>query len=316
MPSAKGVQGPHDRDPSKPRSTCIQVSRHSGQRCKRYTTVGSRLCRSHLLMARGESTQGNSVKGGQAVKAKNEANDMIHDAETNDGVRLTRKRSQNLQNATGLVVSEQARAALAKLGTPLSAQDKVDPRVALLDTVRSAVRQREVWESMYASIPEPDWSALGMPPIPGSTASAKGARIEVISKNLAEATKNASRIAKMAIDAGIEERLVRLAEEQSALIADTVKAAVIAAVGSLGLSALDESTTLDNALHAAATHLRLLAAAPIEASIDGGNGYSSPHNANNGIGSEIFEGIASNVVDLLPTGDSGADPEHYLVDKR
>jgi hypothetical protein len=106
--------------------------------------------------------------------------------------------------------------------------------------------------------------------------SAKGARIETIQRFLTEATKTAARTSKLAIDAGIEERLVRLAEEQSALIADTVRAGLIAGIGSLRLSPAAEAAAIAAAVGQAATHLRALAA---------------------GQGTEVYEGIAVKVDD-------------------
>jgi hypothetical protein len=276
LASSKNSPGIHDRAPGTARATCIQMSTRSGRRCKRYTTSGSRLCSLHKGMAQGrlfaQSGPGanGSNKGGQAHKAKLEAEEIERaeadpDNRREGRSRISDNRMKAYTSATSLVISENARNALVKLGSPLSAQDKVDPRQALLDAVRSAVRQREVWESMLTAVPYDDWQYVGVPSIPGSLLSSRGARIEVIQKNLSEATKNASRIAKMAIDAGIEERLVRLAEEQSALIADTVKAAVIAAIASLHLSLTKEAATINSALGAAAVHLRLLAQAPANA---------------------------------------------------
>lgn len=156
------------------------------------------------------------------------------------------------------VIDEQARAALSKLGKPLSAN--FDPKVVLLDTVNTAWRTRQVWEALLAGVPEDDWRYIGTPPIPGMPEFSKGARIEFIQKALDQSTKAAARISKLAIDAGIEERLVRLAEEQSALIADTVRAAVIAAVQALlTTKAIHQDiyeATLNEALQAAATSLR------------------------------------------------------------
>lgn len=245
MASAKGVRHIHDRDPSLPKRQCIKMSVRSGQRCKRRPTVGSELCRYHLAEARGVQPV-NRAKAGVASKVAAEA-------------RAGARQPSNV-NATSLVISNQARAALAKLGQPLPEGSKMDPKLVLLDALRASAQQVSVWESMLASVPPEDWEHVGKLPIPGSLSSSKGARIEVIQKYLAEATKNTARIAKLAIDAGIEERLVRLAEEQSALIADTVKAAVIAAIGSMRLSPAAETAAINAALGAAATHLRVLAA--------------------------------------------------------
>lgn len=162
---------------------------------------------------------------------------------------------------TNYVVNAQAKKALSKIG--LDPSPGFDPKTALLATVESSWRQMKVFEAMLSSIPEDDWSHLGVVPIPGMPSTARGARIEVLQRFLGEATKNASRISKLAIDAGIEERLVRIAEEQSALIADTVRAGVLAALASLtGALRLPKETqelALEAALGAAAGKLRALA---------------------------------------------------------
>lgn len=184
----------------------------------------------------------------------------------------------NSKIASTLVVSEQARVALHKLGQEVDS--RLDPKLVLLDTVNSAWRQRQVWEQMLSAIPEEDWEQLGKTPIPGVMSSAKGARIEAIQKHLSDATKVAARTSKLAIDAGIEERLVRIAEEQSALIADTVRAGIIAGISILRQQGLitqaGEAAAIEAAVGSAATHLRQLAA-----------GAESP--------SDIFEGHAERV---------------------
>jgi hypothetical protein len=175
------------------------------------------------------------------------------------------------QAVSTFVLNEQAKGALARLGINAG---RADPKVILLEAVRSSWQQAQVWEAMLANVPEGDWMYVGKVPIPGNNESARGARIETIQRFLTEATKVAARTSKLAIDAGIEERLVRLAEEQSALIADTVRAGLIAGIGSLHLSAAAESAAIAAAVGQAATHLRALAA---------------------GQAGEIFEGIAVRV---------------------
>lgn len=175
--------------------------------------------------------------------------------------------------ASSFVLSEQAKHALSRLGVD---PGRADPKVLLLDVVRSSWQQAQVWEAMLASVPPSDWAFVGKVPIPGNMESAKGARIETIQRFLTEATKTAARTSKLAIDAGIEERLVRLAEEQSALIADTVRAGLIAGIGSLRLSPAAEAAAIAAAVGQAATHLRALAA---------------------GQGTEVYEGIAVKVDD-------------------
>jgi hypothetical protein len=164
------------------------------------------------------------------------------------------------QNISNFVLTEQARDALARLGIQ---PGKGDPKTILLDAVRSSWQQAQVWEAMLNSVPPEDWAHVGRVPVPGSIETAKGARIETIQKFLTEATKTAARTSKLALDAGIEERMVRLAEEQSALIADTVRAGLIAGIGSLHLSAQAEAAAITAAVGSAAAHLRQLAAGEI-----------------------------------------------------
>lgn len=212
------------------RQRCVRQTTQ-GKRCKFWSTRGSRLCRMHKEEIQIEAVAGQGQRSSMSKQVQ--------------------------RNATKFVLNLQAREALKKLGI----EERVtDPKQVLMDTVRSAWRQRQVWEAMLNSVPEEDWSSLGDIPIPGRPATARGARIEIIQKFLGEATKNASRASKLAIDAGIEERLVRLAEEQAALIADTVRAGLIAGIGSLHLSPAAEALALQAAVGSAATHLRTLAA--------------------------------------------------------
>lgn len=167
-------------------------------------------------------------------------------------------KTQAKMNSSQFLLTEKAKSILQLIG--VDPDTRIDPKVTLLNTVDTAWKQARIWEAMLASIPEGDWAYVGMLPIPGLRETSKGARIEIIQKNLAEATKNAAKVSKMAVDAGIEERLVRLAEEQSALIADTVRAAVISAIGALRLSPQAEKAAIETALGQAANRLRMLAA--------------------------------------------------------
>lgn len=174
---------------------------------------------------------------------------------------------------TNFVVSEQARNALTKLGRTAS---RTDAKQVLLDAVRSAWEQVSIWQGLLNSVPPEDFAFLGRVPIAGVGGdSVRGARIEIIQKHLTECTKVAARTSKLALDAGIEERLVRLAEEQSALIADTVRAGVVAAIGALRLSPAAEKVAIEAALGAAGQHLRALASGAPEG--------------------EVYEGIAREV---------------------
>jgi len=240
MASSKNRPGIHDRPAGVPRQRCIKLTR-AGQRCTRLATTGTKLCRPHL----------------EEIKPR--------EATTEELTRRGVTRSVRT-NVSKFVLNMQAKDALAKLGLNAT---RTDPKVALLDAVRSSWQQAQVWEAMMASVPEEDWEHVGKVPIPGSLNSARGARIETIQRFLTESTKTAARTSKLAIDAGIEERLVRLAEEQSALIADTVRAGLIAGIGILHLSVEAERAAISAAVGSAATHLRALAAGANEDIIEG-----------------------------------------------
>lgn len=260
MASSKNSPGIHDRAPGVPRQRCIHLLKGGNRRCTRGATASSKLCRIHL----GEVQRG-----------------LPTPAETTRR-NITRAVTGAFRgNATQFVLTQQAADALRKLGIE---PGKTDPKLVLLDSVRSAWQQAQVWEGMLASIPPEDWAHVGRVPLPGQMATAKGARIETIQRFLTEATKTAARSSKLAIDAGIEERLVRLAEEQSALIADTVRAGLIAGIASLHLAPQAEAAMMELAIGRAAHHLRALAA---------GAG-----------GGEIIDGIAQQVMDAQPQGES------------
>lgn len=240
----------------------------TSRRCKRDAIGRSKLCKAHQSKAdyqKQSVLDGNGKVSRRRTPSPNYVDppgvdyEDVQTVATLGGTGSSVVKQQRRALAT-FVINEQSRAALQKLGkTDASA----DPRQTLLDTVASAHRQRIVWEQMLAAIPEDDWQYVGIVPVPGSQLSSRGARIEAIQKHLADATKAAARISKLAIDAGIEERLVRLAEEQSAMIADTVRAGIMAALASLvrelRLSSVQSARVLDEALSSAATHLRLLA---------------------------------------------------------
>lgn len=269
MASSKSSPGPHDRRPGNEREQCVKLT-HLGKRCRRFAVGRSKLCKSHhAQVAAAQQAEANATteEDPKPWRGPRRADGSIPDPPDpspgdymKGGIATTVKK----QGLAKFVINEQARAALAKLG---KADPTHDPRQTLLDTVNSAWRQRQVWEQMLATIPEDDWQYVGVTPVPGSILSAKGARIEAIQKHLGDATKAAARISKLAIDAGIEERLVRLAEEQSALIADTVRAGILAAitrlVAELRLSPAAQERALEAAVSSAATHLRLLAAGEV-----------------------------------------------------
>jgi len=249
---------PHARRPGLARQRCIKLT-SAGHRCTRGATTGAKLCKQHLA-----EVQPYALEPGQVARRNT--------------VRAVSAAQRN--NLSAFVLNTQATQALDRLGIDIG---RADPKVILLDAVRSSWQQAQVWEGMLASVPPEDWAYVGKVPVPGNMESARGARIETIQRFLTEATKVASRTSKLAIDAGIEERLVRLAEEQSALIADTVRAGLIAGIGSLHLSAQAEAAAIAAAIGQAATHLRALAA---------------------GAGGEVYDGIAVRVLPDLPASES------------
>lgn len=262
MASSKNSPGPHDRRPLAdgtipPRKHCKALNRF-GKPCKRWATSGSGLCRFHLNV---ESVQTPDPAPSDVVRA-GISTGVVKKARA-AGEKAAPK-SNYWQSRTDQVVTRQAKDALTRLRIPLPPGERVDPKMVLLDSVNSSWRQRQVWEAMLAAIPDEDWAHVGEVPIAGIPSSTIGARIETIQKHLTEATKIASRISKLAIDAGIEERLVRIAEEQSALIADTVRAGLIAGVAALAkeglISPAAEKAAIEAALGAAGSHLRQLAA--------------------------------------------------------
>lgn len=233
----------------RPRTKCIKLTA-MGKRCKRWSTRGSKLCRGHKEEAQ------TGVHPNNTRSRPPEAPDHSSRSTTRGG--LTTHAQKAHFSATQYVINQQSKAALEKLGVETA--EITDPKRVLLDSVNSAWRQRQVWEGMLAAIPQDDWAHVGEPPEPGLPYTAKGARIEVIQKLLGEATKTAARVSKLALDAGIEERIVRLAEEQAALIADTVRAGIIAAIGSLNLSKEAEASAIEAALGRASQKLMELAA--------------------------------------------------------
>lgn len=281
MASSKGSPGPHDR--RNPRTQCIKLTRLR-KRCKRDAIGTTKLCKAHKALAEleaaGTPNEDRAGNLGGSVYPEPEPADLVKAGIHTSVVK------QSKQRMSAFVITEQSRQALDRLGARYDPQ--LDPKRVLLDNVEAAWRQRQIWEQMLAAIPDDDWQFLGQTPIPGVPQSAKGARIEVIQKFLSEATKVSMRSSKLAIDAGIEERLVRLAEEQSALIADTVRAGIIAGIAALArlgmISEADQAAATDAAIGSAATHLRQLASG--EGGPASGTQRSTP---------EIYEGIAHEV---------------------
>lgn len=308
MASSRNRPGPHDRkvDPEtglpRPKPKCVQLTR-LGKRCKRDEVgKGVHLCKTHDSLAKANmaasqhsTPEDAPTRTRQRDRRRQQVADQGGDPDLDSGpspepsdlvvagVTSAAKRKA----ATTFVINQQARDALRRLGK--NPDPALDPKRVLLDNVESAWRQRQVWEQMLMAIPEEDWSSLGQTPIPGVPGTSKGARIEVIQKFLLEATKVSTRTSKLALDAGIEDRLVRLAEEQSALIADTVRSGILAGIAALFrlgiISEADQAAANEAAIGSAANHLRQLASG------EGQNEQGVTRRAE----PEIYEGIAEDM---------------------
>ncbi len=322
MASSKSSLGPHDRRPYLVRAKCTFPTQ-TGRPCPKPPGLGGKICNYHKgyierraadpSSSRSHVTPLTAQQGGHAKRitgtarlvekmAVERAAEIKADEDRRDPIAPRKRGDPRPRSSTGtFVVNALARDALAKLGTHIDPTIglHVDPKQILLDSVSSAWRQRQVWEAMLNSVPEEDWAMVGSIPVPGSVPSARGSRIEAIQKHLSEATKTAARTSKLAIDAGIEERIVKLAEEQSALIADTVRAAlqagILALVASGFLTKANEPAALEAALTNAASRLRVLA------SSGGPAGQSNNRLDSGGLGiaggGEIIEGIAHEIME-------------------
>lgn len=158
---------------------------------------------------------------------------------------------------------QKARTAKLELATVRRALDLLDlplqpnesPQEILLQSVASAHRQRAFLEQLLMSVKMEDLERLGEVPFPGQRI-VPGARAEVIMRLLGEATKNAARTSKLALDAGLEERLVNLAEKQALAMVRVVQGTVEKLAIELKLTPSQKARALANA----ADELRLLAA--------------------------------------------------------
>lgn len=149
-------------------------------------------------------------------------------------------------------------AALKKLGVDVVQRD---PREVLLEQVYNASAMEQALAGLIRDLDEKHVSKMGavdyittddgVVPVPDPLGSIAQARLDLY----AQWMDRAARVAKMALDAGIEERLVRLAEGQASLIVQTMKNV---------LAQLDLTPEqLERASKLAANELRLLAARPV-----------------------------------------------------
>lgn len=136
-----------------------------------------------------------------------------------------------------------------------------DPREILLEQVYSSAAMADALAGMVRDLEQKHLEGIGaldyvptddgVVPVPDRDGSIAEARMTLY----AQWVDRAARVAKMALDAGIEERLVRLAEGQAQLIVQTLRNV---------LAQLDLSPEqLEKAQQLAASEFRLLAARPI-----------------------------------------------------
>lgn len=148
--------------------------------------------------------------------------------------------------------------ALKKLGVEVVQRD---PREVLLEQVYNSAAMAQALAGMIRDLEERQLKAIGdidyistddgVVPVPDPEGSVAQARLDLY----AQWVDRAARVAKMALDAGIEERLVRLAEGQATLIVQTMRNV---------LTQLDLTPEqLERASKLAANELRLLAARPV-----------------------------------------------------
>lgn len=138
-----------------------------------------------------------------------------------------------------------------------------DPREILLEQVYSSAAMADALAGLVRDLEQKHLDGIGaldyvptddgVVPVPDRDGSIAEARMTLY----AQWVDRAARVAKMALDAGIEERLVRLAEGQATLIVQTLRN--VLAQLDLTPEQLAKAQTL------AASEFRLLAARPVQA---------------------------------------------------
>ena len=134
------------------------------------------------------------------------------------------------------VALQKAVTALRKLGEKVEPWERIDPREALLDVVHQAFAYKNAVQFLINDLSEKDIDGIGTmmtidSGIEGVGAiqvpHAGGAKSVVRMKIYESALDRCARISKMALDAGIEERMVKLAEKQSETIAEIIRLSVV-----------------------------------------------------------------------------------------
>jgi len=133
------------------------------------------------------------------------------------------------------VALQKAVKALRSLGEHVEPWERVDPREALLDVVHQAFTYKDALQYLINDLDEKDIEGIGkMMLVPSGVEGvgdiqvphAGGAKSVVRMKLFEAALDRCARVSKMALDAGIEERYVKLAERQSEIVAEVIRASV------------------------------------------------------------------------------------------
>jgi hypothetical protein len=174
------------------------------------------------------------------------------------------------------VALQKAVSALRKLGEKVEPWERVDPREALLDVVHQAFTYKDALQFLINDLSEKDVDGIGkMMTIESGVEGvgaiqvphAGGAKSVVRMKMFEAALDRCARISKMALDAGIEERYVKLAERQSEIVAEVIRASVVGLPEDMALQVITR----------AANELRFRSATPV-----GGRGSTEVVVSSNG----------------------------------
>jgi len=126
-------------------------------------------------------------------------------------------------HSTKRIELRKAAVALQQIG--IDADAMVDPRIVLLQAVSVAHQTLNVVLEMMRSLEEDDLQEIGTIPLPGSSNGARGARAEAFFHLLNVWTDRASKVSRLALQVGLEDRMVHLAEVQAAMMVESTRAA-------------------------------------------------------------------------------------------
>jgi hypothetical protein len=123
---------------------------------------------------------------------------------------------------------------LQKLGIEVPPAERVDPREVLLEAVQQAWAIREALRFLTTNLTESEVEGMGKvikvrTPEGGVSVipHTGGMHAQNVLKMYNDALVQSARLSKVAIDAGVEERMVKLAERQAEIIISVIKAAVV-----------------------------------------------------------------------------------------